>query len=155
MQQHHIILQKCLGEEECSVAGCSSRLTSWLTGSHSQRVVNFCPATAPLLTAREDLGDTKQETLNKWKLWMFISRHSSSPKNPDREVRTRQAKQGRPELELHVAAMGAINGASWIRSSSTTHWLPPLILSHSLQGAWLVVDILVPNGDTKQKKSHF
>lgn len=79
-QQHHIILQKCLGEQECSVAGWLSRLTSWLTGIHSQRVVNFCPTTAPWLAAREDLGDTKQETLNKWKLWMFISHHSSSPK---------------------------------------------------------------------------
>lgn len=68
---------------ECSVSGWRSELTSWLSGSHSQRVVNFCPTTAPLLAAREDLGDTKQEVLNKWKLWMFISRHSSSaPPHP-------------------------------------------------------------------------
>ncbi|CAB1431591.1 unnamed protein product, partial [Pleuronectes platessa] len=79
LKQHHFIPQKCLVEEECSVAGCLSRLAELLTGSHSQGVVNFCPATAPSLAAREDLGDTKQEVFNKWKLWMFISRPFIKP----------------------------------------------------------------------------
>lgn len=100
----------------CSrLAGWLSMLTSWLTGSHSQRVVNFCPATAPLLAAREDLGDTKQEVLNKWKLWMFISHHSSSPK-------TRQKSQD-PTSETRLAWLGAtwnhrgaVDGPSWVRS---------------------------------------
>lgn len=45
--------------------GSGGMLVGWagwlLKTSHSQEVMNFCPAVAPSLAAREDLGDTKQE----------------------------------------------------------------------------------------------
>lgn len=60
-------------------------LCSWLAHQADQLANweswTFVPPLLPLLAAREDLGDTKQEAFNKWTLWMFISRHSSNPQN--------------------------------------------------------------------------
>lgn len=126
---HHIILQKCLGEEECCGAGW---LSSWLTWSHSQGVMNFCPTAAPLLAAREDLGDTKQEVLNKWKLWMFISRHSSSPKTSEgsRDPGPGPWHKAVPTWKSRVATWGPFNASMWVR------WRPDCGgLHHPLAGS--------------------
>lgn len=115
-----------------------SGLISLLTESHSHGVVNFCPTTAPLLAAREDLGDTKQEDLNKWKLWMFILSHSSSPK-------TSQRSQD-PTSETRLFWLGvpcshwkavSVPWCEWSRLDGTrqggpptpTGWLPPSFLT--------------------------
>lgn len=100
--------------------------------------MNFCPATAPLLAAREHLGDTKQEALNKWKLWMFISHHSSSPKTRQRS-RDLTSETRLPQLGVACSQWGAVNGSSWIRSGlddtrlggspPPTGWLPSSFLT--------------------------
>lgn len=77
--------------------------------------MNFCPATAPLLAAREDLGDTKQEALNKWKLWMFISCHSSSPKTRQRS-RDPTSETRLSRLRVACSHWGGVNGPSRVRS---------------------------------------
>lgn len=58
------------------------QLAKWESFSRSRELLSLhC---SPLLAAQEDLGDTKQEALNKWKLWMFILGHSSGSKTRQR-----------------------------------------------------------------------
>lgn len=81
------------------------------------------------LTAGGDLGDTKQETLNKWKLWMFISRHSSSSQKT-RQSSPNQASDTRlSQLTDMCSHKGDVKNLLWIRPAFNTRELAPLILS--------------------------
>lgn len=60
---------------------------------------------------RHQTGNTQQVEAMDVYLAPFIKHQK-----PDREVGTRPVKQGCPDMELHVASGGAINGPSRVRS---------------------------------------
>lgn len=89
------------------------QLVKWESFSRSRELLSLHCSLAGC-GLEEDLGDTKQEALNKWKLWMFILGHSSGSKtrqksqDPARETRL-------PRLRVACRHWGAVSVPSW-------HW---------------------------------
>lgn len=113
-RQHHIILQKCLEEEECFVAGCLSRPAQWLTGSR-ELLSCYCSLTG----CTRELGRQQTGSVQQVEASRCLSvNHSSSPI----KIRQRSSHEGAITGEIWASwyQTGRVFAQTWCHSANVS-----------------------------------